>query len=378
MHGSAVGHVLVVGSGIAGAATAIALSRQGIEVKIVERDLTFDSNGSGITLMAPALRVLRDLGLLEECLARGYGVSELVTATADGEVLDTVNLPHLLGPELPSIAGMYRPDLLSILRQAAIDAGATLSVGTTLTGLELQGQSVQVSYSTGPMESYDLVIGADGWLSPLRNLLWGDEAPAPTFLGQAVWRAVVPRSEDATRSTFLYAAKRKAGYMPISPDRMYAYVVEPTANRGKPAPHLAPMLMREMLEEFGGLAAEIRETIVEPAQVDIRPLHKLVLPSPWFRGRVILIGDAVHLPTPQLGMGGAMAMEDGFVLGDVLAREETIEDALAAFMDRRFDRCRVIVNHSAQLSEWEKNAADHGPEAAALMKESHQLLTSPI
>jgi 2-polyprenyl-6-methoxyphenol hydroxylase-like FAD-dependent oxidoreductase len=206
----------------------------------------------------------------------------------------------------------------------------------------------------------------------------GGDAPVPTFLGQAVWRAVVRRPPEATRSTFLYGARRKAGYMPISADQMYAYVVEPMAERTKPPVEDAPRMMREMLEDFSGLAADVREEIVAPAQVDIRPLHKLVVPSPWYRGRVLLIGDAVHLPTPQLGMGGAMAMEDGVVLADVLSGEETIEAALVAFMERRFERCRVIVNNSVQLSEWEKTAADHGPEAAALMNESHQLLTQAI
>jgi 2-polyprenyl-6-methoxyphenol hydroxylase-like FAD-dependent oxidoreductase len=378
MSPAVVGRVLVVGGGVAGVATAIALGRQGIEVRIIERDEGFSSNGSGITLMGPALRVLGDLGLIETCLERGYGVTELITASASGEPLEIVELPRLLGPELPAIAGLYRPDLLNVLREAALATGASLSVGTTIADIEQTGRAARVTFTDGTTDSYDLVVGADGWLSSTRGLLLGDAAPAPTFLGQAVWRAVVQRPADATRSIFLYGTRRKAGFMPISEDRMYAYVVESTADRSKPAMDVAPEMMREMLADFSGLPADIRETIVDPAQVDMRPLYTLFVPSPWYRGRVVLIGDAVHLPTPQLGMGGGMALEDGYVLADVLTNEETLETALATFMERRFARCRVIVNNSVQLSEWEKNAADHGFESARLMNESHQFLAQPI
>ncbi|MFE0027429.1 FAD-dependent monooxygenase [Amycolatopsis sp. NPDC059021] len=378
MSSAVVGRVLVAGGGLAGLATAIALGRKGIEVRVVERNAGFSSNGSGITLMGPALRVLGDLGLVEACLDRGYGVTELVTATAAGELLETVDLPRLLGPKLPAIAGLYRPELLNVLLEAALATGASLSVGTTVTDFEQTGTAVAVAFSDGTTDRYDLVVGADGWLSPTRGRLLGAAAPAPVFLEQAVWRAVVRRPGDFTRSTFLYGTRRKAGFMPISADRMYAYVVESATERSKPAADAAPEMMREMLADFSALPAEIRESITDPAQVDVRPLHKLVVPSPWSRGRIVLIGDAVHLPTPQLGMGGGMAMEDGYVLADVLTSEKTVEAALSAFTRRRFARCRAIVDNSVQLSEWEKNAAEHGPEAARLMNESQQLIAQPI
>ena len=235
-----------------------------------------------------------------------------------------------------------------------------------------------MNFSDGTVAGCDLVVGADGWLSGMRRLLFGDAAPEPRFLGQAVWRAVVGRPSAATGSTFLYGARRKAGFTPITDDLMYAFVVEPAADRSKPEPSARPEMMRELLAEFGGPVAEARETISDPRLVDIRPLHALMVPPPWSKGRVVLIGDAVHTTTPQMAMGGAMAMEDAVLLAELLARDESVEATLAAFTERRFERCRLAVENSVQLSEWEKNAADHGADSARLMNESLEILAQPI
>jgi 2-polyprenyl-6-methoxyphenol hydroxylase-like FAD-dependent oxidoreductase len=369
--------VLVVGGGIAGTTAAIALRRVGIEVRIAERGAEWSGGGNGITVMAPALRVLRDLDLLEQCLRRGYGIIEMAVCDAGGEVLQRVALPRLLGPDLPAIGGMLRSDLHRVLADAALDAGAEVSVGTSLESFQQRGDSVAVRFDDGTSGSYDLVVGADGWLSGMRHLLFGAAVPEPRFLHQAVWRAVTVRPRAATATTFLYGAARKAGFTPITDELMYTYVVEPVADRAKPAPERRPEMMRELLSEFGGPIAEARDTISNPDLVDVRPLHALIVPPPWAVGRVILIGDAVHTTTPQMAMGGALSMEDGVVLAEMLAADDDVSNVLAAFTARRFDRCRLGVENSAQLSEWEKSAAAHGAESARLINESLEVFARP-
>jgi len=110
----------------------------------------------------------------------------------------------------------------------------------------------------------------------------------------------------------------------------------------------------------------------------VRKLYWLLMPPPWYRGRVLLIGDAAHATTPQLAMGGAIALEDGIVLGEVLAAEGDLDTALEKFMDRRHERCRMVVQNSVQLSEWEKNAADNQEDAGRLQNESFAALAAPI
>jgi 2-polyprenyl-6-methoxyphenol hydroxylase-like FAD-dependent oxidoreductase len=86
-----------------------------------------------------------------------------------------------------------------------------------------------------------------------------------------------------------------------------------------------------------------------------RPLEALLLPRPWYRGRVLLIGDAAHATTPHLGQGSAQAVEDAVVLGELLARNAPVEGLLEEFMQRRYERCRFIVESSLQLGEWEQS-----------------------
>jgi 2-polyprenyl-6-methoxyphenol hydroxylase-like FAD-dependent oxidoreductase len=112
--------------------------------------------------------------------------------------------------------------------------------------------------------------------------------------------------------------------------------------------------------------------------VDVRKLYWLLMPPPWYRRRVLLIGDAAHATTPQLAMGGAIALEDGIVLGELLAAEDELDVALAGFMERRYERCKMVVENSVQLSEWEKNAAEHGEDAGRLQTESFAALAAPI
>jgi 2-polyprenyl-6-methoxyphenol hydroxylase-like FAD-dependent oxidoreductase len=85
-----------------------------------------------------------------------------------------------------------------------------------------------------------------------------------------------------------------------------------------------------------------------------RPLEALLLPRPWYRGRILLIGDAAHATTPHLGQGSAQAVEDAVVLGELLAREAPLPQLFEEFMQRRFERCRFIVESSLQLGDWEQ------------------------
>ena len=369
--------VLIVGGGIAGTSLAIELQRKGIAAEIAEKEPVWGAKGTGITLMGPALRALKTLGVLEDCLPQGYGVSEMKIFTGAGEFLQTVPLQGLLGQSYPAIGGMMRPALHRVLSEAALRGGTMVRLGVSVASLEQRGDGVDVAFTDGTRASYDLVVGADGCRSSTRRLLLGETAPEPRFLGQSVWRALVQRPQEVTGLFMFYGVQHKTGFTPLTPERMYVFLVEPAADRIRLEPSDGPYRMRELLADFGGLVADVRETIREPHQVDARPLDALLLPAPWYRGRVLLIGDAVHATTPQLAMGGAIAMEDAIVLAQVLDGEGTVENALECFMARRFERCRMVVENSVQLAEWEKNAAAHADDSAQLMGESLAALAAP-
>jgi len=102
------------------------------------------------------------------------------------------------------------------------------------------------------------------------------------------------------------------------------------------------------------------------------------VPRPWYRGRVVLVGDAAHSMTPHLASGAGMAIEDGIVLSEELAGGDAVEAALERFMERRWDRCRIVVENSMQISEWERAPEGAGGDAVALTGESMALLAQPI
>jgi 2-polyprenyl-6-methoxyphenol hydroxylase-like FAD-dependent oxidoreductase len=264
-----------------------------------------------------------------------------------------------------------------VLSEAALQAGAGVRSGVTVASFRQDADGVDVELTDSTGGRYDLLVGADGLRSEIRRKLLGDESPEPRFLGEIVWRALLERPASVTGLFQFYGPTHKTGFTPLTPERMYMFLVEPS-ERAVPDPAERPALMRELLQDFGGIVAEVRETIRNPDQVDARPLDALLVPPPWYRGRVALIGDAAHATTPQLAMGAALALEDAIVLADELAAGDDVGAALKRFMARRYERCRMVVENSVQLAEWEKSAAEHGEDAGRLQAESIAALAAPI
>jgi 2-polyprenyl-6-methoxyphenol hydroxylase-like FAD-dependent oxidoreductase len=147
-----------------------------------------------------------------------------------------------------------------------------------------------------------------------------------------------------------------AGFVPLSDQLMYMlFILAWPEDQIRQDPAQLHTLMRGLLEPFGGNVAAHRDQIVDPAQVVYRPVENILVPDPWYRGRALLIGDAAHGTSPHAGQGAAQAIEDGVVLAEEIASGKPAHEVLQAFMARRFERCRQVVELSAAIGAWEQN-----------------------
>lgn len=373
---SSAGRVLIVGAGPAGLSLALALEAIGRQADVVEIATQERAPGAALTLLAPALRALDALGLADAAVRAGFPRTRQVIGDHRGQIWDVVEVAPLPGTSYPGAIGITRPALHSLLIEAASEAGLPVRLGITIDSLIQRTDAVDVTFTDGTRGRYDLVVGADGIHSRLRALAVPDAA-APRFTGQAVWRALVDRPPDLVEGGMFYGPRNKAGINIVSADEMYLFLVQNVDDPRRPARADMPKLLREQLIEFEGWVAWVRDRIDDPERVDYRPLEVLMLPPPWHRGRVVLIGDAVHATTPHLAAGAMCALEDGVVLAELLADTPSLERALTAFATRRHDRCRLVVENAVQLGEWEKSGDDPDADPVGLTASTWAALARP-
>jgi 2-polyprenyl-6-methoxyphenol hydroxylase-like FAD-dependent oxidoreductase len=374
---ASIANVLIVGGGIAGTTLAISLQRKGIQVEIVEFDPDWTVLGVGISLQGPALRALKTIGVLDRCVQEGFGYSKRVVGNAECKITNVVNLPRLCGPDYPATIGIMRPALHNILSHAATETGAVVRLGLTISLVKQTSRAVEVEFADGTRGIYDFVVGADGIHSKVRELVFGKVLkPEPT--GQAVWRAMVDRPSEVDAHCSFYGPRNKAGFNPVSHKEMYVFLTQNITDNVRLLTHRLPAVMREQLADFGGLMAEARERITRPEQIVCRPIESFILPAPWYGGRVLLVGDAAHPTTPHLASGAGLAIEDTIVLTQLLCSGATLPEALEEFMARRYERCRMVVENSLQLGEWEKNPTAPGADPVGLISRTIEALALPI
>lgn len=371
--------VLVVGGGVGGMSAAILLRRQGLAVDLIEQNPSWAPDGAGITISGPSLRALREVGVIDEVLARCGWWRHIDICDADGRVLNTAPLAPAIGAEdLPSAGGIMRPVLADILGQATRAAGAVVRLGLSFESIEQDADGVDVLFSDGSRGRYDLVIGADGVHSKVRRHVLPD-FPGPRFTGQGSWRAVVPRTRQ--NSTIFMGKTTKAGLNPVSETESYLFVLDKRAGMDFIAPEEWPVQLAALLEEFGGPIGEIRQGLLEGTLPDprvlYRPLAGHLIDLPWHRGRVVLLGDSIHATTPHLASGAGIAIEGAVVLAEELGRRHFLEGALNAYAGRHYDRARLVVSASGRLGQIEQ-AGGSREEHGRVMVQAMEALRAPL
>lgn len=341
--------ILIVGGGIGGLTSAIALRREGFAVDVIERDPTWSVYGVGIIQQGNVIRAMKDLDILDDYIEAGFGFDHVDVFIPTGKQVAHIPTPKLV-EGYPSNVGIGRKALHKVLGDRAMAAGAEIRLGVTATALADEGAGVDVTFSDRTAGRYDLVVGADGLYSTTRTQIFPD-APPPAFTGQSVWRYNLARTPDVT-GLCAYEGPIGIGLVPLSDALMYIFVTTPEpGNPRYPRETLAGAFRSKLDHAISPSIVALKDQITIDDDVVYKPLEWLFLDGDWHKGRVVLLGDAVHATTPHLGQGAGMAIEDSIVLAQELARGDTLETALTAYHDRRFERCRYIVEASRAICE---------------------------
>lgn len=365
---TAVHNVAIAGGGVAGLAAAIQLAKAGVQVEVFESRPELTALGSGITLQGNALRVFDALGVWEDMQAAGYPFVGLNLRAPGPDATVVARMPDVKsgGPDYPSTMGMPRPELARILFAHAEKAGARVRFDAKVTGLEQREDGVEVFIGDESAGVFDLLIGADGVNSVVRDLIGIETKPETNGMG--IWRTFVSRPAEVESSELYYGGPVYiAGYTPTSEDTMYAFLVEKAQDRVGLSDEEASKIMLEESRAYGGPWNAIRADLEKGAHTNYTWFTKHVVDAPWNRGRVVIIGDAAHSCPPTIAQGAAQGLEDAFVLTELLVDRDTLDQGLwDEFHARRLPRATAVVEASSQLAQWQIDG-DRDADAGGLI-----------
>jgi 2-polyprenyl-6-methoxyphenol hydroxylase-like FAD-dependent oxidoreductase len=306
--------------------------------------------GAGMMLWPNATRVLRDLGLLEDVLARSGSTTNFLVRASGGKVL--MNIP--LGKfDVPALC-VRRSDLLAVLLAALQPEQVRL--GHEFHHMEQSRDKVRIYFADGSAKVHDAVIGADGLRSRVREGLFGRSNPI--YRGYLVWRGVAVYNGGAIEpgaNSESWGTGKRFGILDIGHDKYTWY-----ATLNVPSDHHDATCgrKREIQQAFAGWHKPIADLIEATADDEILKngaYDNLPLRC-WGSGRVTLLGDAAHPCTPNLGQGGCMALEDALVLAKCVGKEMSVETGLRRYESLRYSRTRHVQKRSlmmGHIGQWE-------------------------
>lgn len=369
-------NALIIGGGFAGMSAAIQLRKIGVSVDLAEKDPEWTVLGAGITLAAQTLRAFDTIGVAQAIAKEGFLADGLDLFDSAENLITQIQTPKPVGSDYTG-GGILRPDLARILAEKMEQEGVRVFLGKCYESFSEDDSGVAVSFADGDIWKYDLVIAADGVHSTIRSKLF-PEAPQPEYLEQVCWRAVLDRPEHITKPTFWMGPVGKVGVNPISDTKMYMFINEHRPDQERIERSQWAEKMKAFLAPFSAPTLKaLLPQFDQDIHLDYRPLHNLLLPRPWYKGRIVLIGDAVHATTPHLASGACIGVESAIVLAEEIERHSTVQDALNAFEERRWDRCRLVVENSERLLRIENGEGDKA-EHGKLMGMSMHALAQPI
>ncbi|HEX4207266.1 MAG TPA: FAD-dependent monooxygenase, partial [Ktedonobacteraceae bacterium] len=357
------------------------------DVRIFERTQDIQEVGAGLTIWPNAIRVLQQLGLNDAIPTLGMPAKYRTIRTWRGELLSQIQVDVIAGSPMQL---MHRANLQDTLLQALRQRSVPVELGARCTGFVQEADHVKAQFADGRVAEGDLLIGADGIRSCIRQQLFG--APKISYTGYSSWRGIAAVDEQYIPvgiSSESWGRGKRIGLIPLLEGRMYWFAAQTTPEgAGKDEP--AEQRKQEVQALFHGwhdpiepiLKATDASHIIRTDVYDIEPL------SHWSQGRVVLVGDAAHAMSPNMGQGGCQALEDAPVLAESLHAQQDIPTALCAYEACRKPRAERVAKQSRRIGQISqvnnallyliRNTLVKAMYTKALTKELTWLLNQPI
>jgi 2-polyprenyl-6-methoxyphenol hydroxylase-like FAD-dependent oxidoreductase len=350
---SRVVRAIVIGAGIGGLATGIALRRAGLQVEVFERAGELNEVGAGISLWANALHALDKLGVGPAIAAASDAYEAAGLRSWDGRTIVNMSFDDLQRGLGVVCVIMHRAELQSVLLSAL--GRETVSLNAHCEHVQQDGDGVEAQFADGRRVRGDVLIGADGLYSVVRSALHGLEPPR--YSGYTAWRAVVPFDVSALPASESWGYGARFGIVPMSMNRVYWFATENSKEGGRHANEKVALT-----DLFGRWHSPIPSLIEATPALDIlrHDIYDRPVLRTWGAGRITLLGDAAHPMTPNLGQGACQALEDAVVLAQCLTGQPDVVAALRSYEKRRIPRANSLVSrsrHVGTIGQLESRAA---------------------
>lgn len=345
--------ITIIGGGIGGLATAVALHRIGIDAHVYERSEQLRETGAGLSLWRNALLALDAIGLGDACRAHSLPYPGAALRRWDGRVLVSPaekELKALIG-EVGLV--MHRAALLRLLSDAA--GSDRIHLGKTCVAVDANGDKVTARFSDGSAATADALIGADGLHSVVRRAVLGDDPP--TYSGYTAWRGVTSFDHSRLAAGESWGSGQRFGQVQMANSEVYWF-----ATKNAPAGETSSSEKETVLNLFRQWHAPIPDLVAAtPTAAVLRnDIYDRPPARTWTRGRITLLGDAAHPMTPNLGQGGCQALEDAVVLARALTASSNVADAWHMYERARMTRTAFVTTASRRvgaLGQWSNPAA---------------------
>lgn len=338
----------IVGGGITGLSIANLLQQRGVAFELYEAVQALRPVGAGIILSPNALYIYDQLGLLAQIEQAGFPLRRFDIADAQGRLIqqnDTQFAQH--GQEYHAVA-IHRGALQQILLGGI--SAEHIHLNHALSHIDLDSSTLH--FANGTRTQADYILACDGIHSKARQSLFPDSRLR--YSGQTCWRGVATTNlspERLSQPAELWGNGLRFGYVPIGPTTTYWYAtaVVPADGRDN-APEATKASMLERYNPFAPFVSDI--IVATPGDTIVRhDLYELRKLAAWSRGRTLLLGDAAHAMTPNMGQGAAQGIEDAWAIANCLTRHADPPEAFAAYRDQRYAKATRVTKLSWQIGQ---------------------------